>query len=561
MVACISILIVGTIITPVFATRYINLEKKVDVRKELFAETLIDLRNYAKIFPSFIKSVELKSDNNAKFRVNVEGTSYDAEVRYTIQPDHKYVLEVVSGDLKGTKMITTLTETWGFDGTPNAGTIVNMKVTLETSWFVSFIMFFVGDHQIRSALDTGVYLLAEHAKKLPVQVSSQNTETKNIEAARKLEPEKEALKSKSQDSGYQVVGEEAKSNLEKQLEIAKKKGKQAEIEIKKEKPSQSILVSTDRVSYADGETIVVFGKVSEYVPNVQATIVITNPISQRVYLEQVEVGTDKTYSTEITAGGSLWKNAGTYTIVVQYGTAQQDDTTFSFSGPSITVSTDKTSYSDSDTIIISGSVKYVVEGTPLTYQILDPTKNQVQIGQIDVAQDGKYITTIKSGALWEKDGTYTVIVQYGLPNVVAETTFSFSGSTGTLGDEHEHAAMNVIIFGDKFDFSTNTYQVKNMYIHFENHNGETIHRHASGVTMGFLFETLNIGFTDKCFIFPDKREFCTNNDYSLKLYVNHLKVPSLSNYVLQDDDRILISYGNENSMQIKAQLASVDSII
>ncbi len=132
---------------------------------------------------------------------------------------------------------------------------------------------------------------------------------------------------------------------------------------------------------------------------------------------------------------------------------------------------------------------------------------------------------------------------------------------GKLGDEHEHASMNVIIFRDKFDFSSPAYQVKNRFIHFENHNGDTVHRHASGVTMGFLFKTLNIGFTDSCFTFPDKREFCTNDEYSLKFYVNHQKVPSLLDYVLEDNDRILISYGNENSTQIDEQLARVDSTL
>ena len=130
---------------------------------------------------------------------------------------------------------------------------------------------------------------------------------------------------------------------------------------------------------------------------------------------------------------------------------------------------------------------------------------------------------------------------------------------GKLGDEHEHAAMKVIIFGDAFDFSSPAFQVKNSYIHFENHDGITVHRHASGVALGFLFKTLKIGLTDDCFIFPDKREFCTNNDYSLKFYINHQKVPTILDYVLDDGDRILVSYGNENSTQIDEQLAKVDS--
>ena len=132
---------------------------------------------------------------------------------------------------------------------------------------------------------------------------------------------------------------------------------------------------------------------------------------------------------------------------------------------------------------------------------------------------------------------------------------------GPLGDEHEHAAMKVIIFGDEFDFSSPAYQIQNRYIHFENNNGETVHRHASKVPLGFLFETLKIGLTDKCYIFPDKREFCADDKYSIKFFVNHEQVPDIHDFVLHNNDRILISYGNENKTQIDEQLAKVDGVV
>lgn len=131
---------------------------------------------------------------------------------------------------------------------------------------------------------------------------------------------------------------------------------------------------------------------------------------------------------------------------------------------------------------------------------------------------------------------------------------------GKLGGEHEHAAMDVRIFKDLFDFSTAPYQVKSPYIHFESNNGETVHRHAANVTMGYLFDTLKIKLTDDCYIFPDNREFCTNSDYNLKFFVNHEPKPGIRDYVLKQGDRILISYGNENSTKIDEQLARVDSI-
>ena len=130
---------------------------------------------------------------------------------------------------------------------------------------------------------------------------------------------------------------------------------------------------------------------------------------------------------------------------------------------------------------------------------------------------------------------------------------------GALGDEHEHISLLVRIFGDKFDFSLPAYQIKSAWIHFEGADGNTVHRHASGVTMGYLFESLGLTVTDECFIFQDGREFCNNEDYSIKFYVNHQKVDSILDYVGQEDDRILISYGNESPEDIEEQLAELDS--
>ena len=132
---------------------------------------------------------------------------------------------------------------------------------------------------------------------------------------------------------------------------------------------------------------------------------------------------------------------------------------------------------------------------------------------------------------------------------------------GMLGDEHEHASVLVRIFGDKFDFAATTYQIKSSWIHFEESDGNTVHRHSSGVTLNYLFESLGIGIDEDCYIFGDGREFCTNEDYSLKYFINGDSVNSINDYVVQNDDRILISYGGETEEQVIAQLNELDSQI
>ena len=134
-------------------------------------------------------------------------------------------------------------------------------------------------------------------------------------------------------------------------------------------------------------------------------------------------------------------------------------------------------------------------------------------------------------------------------------------NAGILNDEHEHASLLVRIFGDKFDFSLPNYQVKTAWIHFEDQDGDTIHRHASGVELEFLFNSLNIGLNDRCFIFADGRQFCSNEDYSLKYFINHEPVSDIREYVVQEDDRILISYGAETQDEIEEQLAELDAQI
>ena len=132
---------------------------------------------------------------------------------------------------------------------------------------------------------------------------------------------------------------------------------------------------------------------------------------------------------------------------------------------------------------------------------------------------------------------------------------------GILGDEHEHASVLVRIFGDKFDFAATTYQIKSSWIHFEESDGNTVHRHSSGVTLNYLFESLGIGIDEDCYIFGDGRSFCTNEDYSLKYFINGDSVNSINDYVVQNDDRILISYGGETEEQVIAQLNELDSQI
>ncbi len=129
---------------------------------------------------------------------------------------------------------------------------------------------------------------------------------------------------------------------------------------------------------------------------------------------------------------------------------------------------------------------------------------------------------------------------------------------GNLYDIHEHASILVKIFGDKFDFSGAGYQIKDPYIHFEGRDGNTVHIHATGIPLEFLFETMNMKITDNCFVFAEGREFCNIDEYSLKFYINEEQIDSITDYVLSQDDKILISYGDETQDEIAEHLEELN---
>jgi hypothetical protein len=127
-------------------------------------------------------------------------------------------------------------------------------------------------------------------------------------------------------------------------------------------------------------------------------------------------------------------------------------------------------------------------------------------------------------------------------------------SSFVFGSAHEHASILVKIHDDPYDLTHPRFQLQSPFIHLENNNGHVIHRHSIGATVGYLFETLNLGLTKDCFVFEDGRKFCTNDDYSLKFYINGKQVDDVRNYLIFDGDLVLISYGDEGQEQIEKQL-------
>jgi len=129
-------------------------------------------------------------------------------------------------------------------------------------------------------------------------------------------------------------------------------------------------------------------------------------------------------------------------------------------------------------------------------------------------------------------------------------------SIGEYGSDHAHAAIAIFVEDEQLNFGLQQFQLSSRYIHFENHNPYLIHKHATGVPLEMLFTSLGMKITPECIILnydvsPDNKNnrFCTVENQSLVFYVNGEKYESdISQYVLEHNDRIMISFGNTESI-------------
>ena len=99
---------------------------------------------------------------------------------------------------------------------------------------------------------------------------------------------------------------------------------------------------------------------------------------------------------------------------------------FAQENQSLTITTEKESYSAGEPIQIVGLVESKVTDFKVTLRIFNPMNNLITIDELDVNDDGTFNGEIPTsiGGLWEKDGTYTIIANY-YASEEATTQFEF----------------------------------------------------------------------------------------------------------------------------------------
>ena len=141
---------------------------------------------------------------------------------------------------------------------------------------------------------------------------------------------------------------------------------------------------------------------------------------------------------------------------------------------------------------------------------------------------------------------------------------------GKFGSAHQHADFKVYINNVPFNFSQEKYMVPlgpngsddtdclngTRLAHLHDMDGNVVHVHATGVTWGYFFSTLNMTWAGSCFTLDNGNSYCDNAASKWRFFINGTEVQNLMGAEIQDQSRVLFTYGATEA-QISAQMASV----
>ena len=319
---CLALVIVGIIISPVYGVRDVSFQNTVDVKKEFLLKALTDYNNYPKIFPDNIKSVTV-SNNFVHIDVKAGPITFNEDATYAIQADGSYIVEIISGDLKGTKITSWFTDTWGFDGTPNGGTIVRTNLSLETSGLASFALLFVSDKDIKSTMGTAIYKFYQYAKNVQ---NSELKEKQSMASVNQVQKSSHASVSSSKNPTASDVTQSQPSSASKPSQgttnnnqpIIHSQSRQQAQPVQ-ESSYQIISISLQASSYSasSGNTITFSGRLTDSagkgIPNILVYVKMNTPLYLDPVIAQGYTGYKGDFSMDWMAHKPHWySNTGNF---------------------------------------------------------------------------------------------------------------------------------------------------------------------------------------------------------------------------------------------------------
>ena len=194
-----------------------------------------------------------------------------------------------------------------------------------------------------------------------------------------------------------------------------------------------VSVWTDKADYGHNDIIKVEGQVANE-SGYPVTITVISPLNSIVTIDQINV-VNRSFETTLNTAGAMWKYDGTYTIKVNYGTAEKSNSVkVELTGG---VANDQTPTTDKQCsameLSASGQcIPFSISGGTVTSATLNTNDNSIVI-MINAEEDGTLTVTPSKAII---DGIFMVLVdgeQWDDVEIVAnKVTVKFQAGAETI---------------------------------------------------------------------------------------------------------------------------------
>ncbi len=173
-----------------------------------------------------------------------------------------------------------------------------------------------------------------------------------------------------------------------------------------------ISVWTEKTDYGHNDMIMVTGQVANE-SGFPVTLTVISPLNSIVTIDQIVVAEDGTFETTLNTAGAMWKYDGTYTIKVNYGSAEKSNSAqVELTGgiaPNLTYTTpDHSKQCGADNLSANGQcIPFTITGGSVIGATLNPGDNGSIIIGINAEDDGTLTVTPTKTTM---EGPYMVLV-------------------------------------------------------------------------------------------------------------------------------------------------------
>ena len=124
-----------------------------------------------------------------------------------------------------------------------------------------------------------------------------------------------------------------------------------------------------------------------------------------------------------------------------------------------------------------------------------------------------------------------------------------SPQIGPIGSTHQHIDLLIHVDGQIIDLNQTQYAHQSNYAHLHQNETDVIHLHAINIPLNWFMDSLNIPMTDSSLTL-DGQTYNEDELNKLHIIIKGEEIDDIE-YVLQDEDKLLVLYGPENEEEIE----------